>query len=331
MKALVNKILWLTIGFVCILAFPARAQQMTAGQEEKTIPVGDFSSISVSDDFEVSLVKGKQGVKVTSEKELIPYIQVYVRSKTLFISYDEKSVPKDTRKLFKRRGASDPVFRAVVSMPELGGISLSNNATLSAVENFGGNNLEINLADKAQVKTLSAHVNAATLTMKKNAQASVNIEADSKLTINTEGNAELKLGGKAQEIAVDAAGSYELTLAADCKTSAITTSGTAELSLSQKAEKISLNAGGYSKLNLSGEADVIQLQGERSASVEANAFTVKKAEANLSGSAKVNISITESLDATLVGGSALYYTGTPSIKIGKIIKSTLAPYGSTAK
>lgn len=331
MKALVNKILWLTIGFVCILAFPARAQQMTAGQEEKTIPVGDFSSISVSDDFEVSLVKGKQGVKVTSEKELIPYIQVYVRSKTLFISYDEKSVPKDTRKLFKRRGASDPVFRAVVSMPELGGITLSNNATLSAVENFSGNNLEINLADKAQVKTLSAHVNAATLTMKKNAQASVNIEADSKLTINTEGNAELKLGGKAQEIAVDAAGSSELTLAADCKTSAITTSGTAEVSLSQKAEKISLNAGGYSKLNLSGEADVILLQGERSASVEANAFTVKKAEANLSGSAKVNISITESLDATLLGGSALYYTGTPSIKIGKIIKSTLAPYGSTAK
>ena len=94
---------------------------------------------------------------------------------------------------------------------------------------------------------------------------------------------------------------------------------------------MTLNAGGFSKLNLSGEADAIDIRGERSASIEANAFVVKKADANLSGSSKVNISISESLNATLVGGSSLYYTGTPSIKIGKIIKSTLAPYGSTAK
>ena len=177
MKAFVNKVLWLTVGILCLLVLPARAQA-TAGQEEKAIPVGEFSSISVSDDFEVSLVKGKQGVKITSEKELIPYIQVYVRSKTLFISYDEKSVPKDTRKLFKGRGASDPVFRAVVSMPEIGGISLSNNATLSAAEDFKGGAFELNLADKAQVKTLSVQVSSASLTLKKNAQASMNLEVE---------------------------------------------------------------------------------------------------------------------------------------------------------
>ena len=330
MKAFVNKVLWLTVGILCLLVLPARAQA-TAGQEEKAIPVGEFSSISVSDDFEVSLVKGKQGVKITSEKELIPYIQVYVRSKTLFISYDEKSVPKDTRKLFKGRGASDPVFRAVVSMPEIGGISLSNNATLSAAEDFKGGAFELNLADKAQVKTLSVQVSSASLTLKKNAQASMNLEVENRMEINTEGNASLKLSGKAQEIAVNAAGSSEIVLAADCKTSAITTSGSANLSLSQKTGKMTLNAGGFSKLNLSGEADAIDIRGERSASIEANAFVVKKADANLSGSSKVNISISESLNATLVGGSSLYYTGTPSIKIGKIIKSTLAPYGSTAK
>ncbi len=330
MKAFFNKVMWLTLGVVCLLALPARAQT-TAGQEEKTIPVGEFSSISVSDDFEVSLVKGKQSVRITSEKELIPYIQVYVRSKTLFITYDEKSVPKDTKKLFKGRGASDPVFRAVVSMPEIGGISLSNNAILSAAEDFTGGTFDLNLADKAQVRTLSVHVSSANVVMKKNAQATVNLEVDNRLEINTEGNATLKLGGKAQEMSVNAAGSSEVILAADCKSSVITTSGSANLSLSQKTEKMALNAGGFSKLNLSGEAVSIQIHGERSASVEANAFTVEKAEANLSGSAKVNISVSESLDATLVGGSSLYYTGTPSIKIGKIIKSTLAPYGSTSK
>lgn len=330
MKAIINKVLWLTVGIVCLFVLPAQAQ-VTAGQEEKSIPVGEFSSISVSDDFEVSLVKGKHGVKITSEKELIPYIQVYVRSKSLFITYDEKSVPKDIRKLFKGRGSSDPVFRAVVSMPEIGGISLSNNATLSSIEDFSGGTFDLNLADKAQVKTLTVRVNSANLNLKKNAQVSMNVEVANRLEINTEGNASIKLSGKAQEFSVNAAGSSELTVSADCKSSTITTSGSADLSLSQKTEKMVLTVGGFSKLNLSGEADSIQIRGERSASVDANAFSVKKAEANLSGSAKVNISISESLDATLVGGSSLYYTGTPSIKIGKVIKSTLAPYGSTAK
>lgn len=330
MKAIINKVLWLTVGIVCLFVLPAQAQ-VTAGQEEKSIPVGEFSSISVSDDFEVSLVKGKHGVKITSEKELIPYIQVYVRSKSLFITYDEKSVPKDIRKLFRGRGSSDPVFRAVVSMPEIGGISLSNNATLSSIEDFSGGTFDLNLADKAQVKTLTVRVNSANLNLKKNAQVSMNVEVANRLEINTEGNASIKLSGKAQEFSVNAAGSSELTVSADCKSSTITTSGSADLSLSQKTEKMVLTVGGFSKLNLSGEADSIQIRGERSASVDANAFSVKKAEANLSGSAKVNISISESLDATLVGGSSLYYTGTPSIKIGKVIKSTLAPYGSTAK
>ena len=330
MKAIINKVLWLAVGIVCLFVLPAQAQ-VTAGQEEKSIPVGEFSSISVSDDFEVSLVKGKHGVKITSEKELIPYIQVYVRSKSLFITYDEKSVPKDIRKLFRGRGSSDPVFRAVVSMPEIGGISLSNNATLSSIEDFSGGTFDLNLADKAQVKTLTVRVNSANLNLKKNAQVSMNVEVANRLEINTEGNASIKLSGKAQEFSVNAAGSSELTVSADCKSSTITTSGSADLSLSQKTEKMVLTVGGFSKLNLSGEADSIQIRGERSASVDANAFSVKKAEANLSGSAKVNISISESLDATLVGGSSLYYTGTPSIKIGKVIKSTLAPYGSTAK
>lgn len=330
MKAIINKVLWLTVGIVCLFVLPAQAQ-VTAGQEEKSIPVGEFSSISVSDDFEVSLVKGKHGVKITSEKELIPYIQVYVRSKSLFITYDEKSVPKDIRKLFKGRGSSDPVFRAVVSMPEIGGISLSNNATLSSIEDFSGGTFDLNLADKAQVKTLTVRVNSANLNLKKNAQVSMNVEVANRLEINTEGNASIKLSGKAQEFSVNAAGSSELTVSADCKSSTVTTSGSTDLSLSQKTEKMVLTVGGFSKLNLSGEADSIQIRGERSASVDANAFSVKKAEANLSGSAKVNISISESLDATLVGGSSLYYTGTPSIRIGKVIKSTLAPYGSTAK
>ena len=47
--------------------------------------------------------------------------------------------------------------------------------------------------------------------------------------------------------------------------------------------------------------------------------------------AKASVNVSDTVDATLQGGAALYYSGTPSFKIGKIIKSTLAPKGAPAK
>ena len=317
------------ITLVCI---PARAQDYTPRIEEKTLPIGEFTSLSVADDFEVSLVKGPCGVKVSMDKQLIPYMQVYVRAKTLYITYDEKAVPKDIKKLFKGRGSSNPVFRAVVSVRDLGGVTLSNNAVLSASEEFTSTGFEMHLGDKAQVKNLSVKADQITLGMKKNAQAVLSLTASKRMDINTEGNANLKLTSEAPEFNLTASGSSDVVLSGSSDTAAITLAGSADVSVAQKTQKVVLKTGGTAKLQLTGEADSMQVQGERSALVEANGLTVKKVDAQLSGSARVNVTVTELIEATsLVGGSALYFTGTPEVKIGKIIKSTLAPYGATAR
>ena len=322
--------MWLAIFAATLLAFPAKAQ-VTTQLEEKTLPVGDFSSISVADDFEVSLVKGAYSVRVTTVKELAPYVQVYVRAKVLYITYDEKSVPKDIKKMFKGKGSPEPVFRAVVYLPELNGVTLANNVTLMSTDEFSGFNFEMNLGDKSQVKSLTVRASNVTVNMKKNAQATVTLKADNRMELNTDGNAVLKLSGQAMELAMNAAGSSEVSAIGDFRSSTLTMGNSATALVSQKSDKAVLQVSGSSNLTLTGDAEQMIVRGDKNALVEANGFTVKKVEANLSGSARVNVTVTELIDATLVGGSSLYYTGTPSIQIGKIIKSTLAPYGATAK
>ena len=51
-------------------------------------------------------------------------------------------------------------------------------------------------------------------------------------------------------------------------------------------------------------------------------------EANLSNSSNVTVTVSNLVYANLVGGSALYYSGTPEFRIEKIVKSTLAPFGT---
>ena len=326
---LTNKTLMLAVfSFALFLmAKPAVHAQYTAQLEEKTLPVGEFSQVTVSDNFEVTLVKGAYSVKVTADQPLAPYVQVYVRSKQLYISYDSKSVPKDVKNLYKGKDAPTPVFRATVFLPELNGLTLKDNATLLAAEEFAGAKVELNVADKAQIKSLTLKANKVSANLKKNAQATLNLPAD-KLEFSTEGSTLLKATVKAHDLTMTSGGSSSLSVMGDVVNLTTVSGNSSKLNWSGKTDKTILQCDNSSLVALSGEADTIRIKGERSSTVDGDAFTAQFVEANLSGSSTVNIAVTRELDATLVGGSALYYTGTPTFKIGKIVKSTLAPAGT---
>ena len=97
MKALNNKFLKAIIGmfaFALALSFSAAAQ--TSGQlEEKEIQLSEFNALNIEDDFEVTVAQGAYAIRLTVDSELAPYVEKYVKSKTLFISYDEKSVRQE--------------------------------------------------------------------------------------------------------------------------------------------------------------------------------------------------------------------------------------------
>ena len=333
MKALIDKLLILAIASVTLMqAAPVARAQFTSQLEEKTIPVGDFTGIEVADDFEVTLSSGPCVARVTVDKMLSPYVQVYVRGKVLHIDYDSKSVPKDVRKLYKGRNAPKPVFRANVSLQELSSLTLAGNATLTCGDVIDCHlTTDIDLQDRAQLKNLTLKTNALDLDMKKQAQAAVSIDALNKADVKTDGNSSLKATINAHDVVCTAAGSSEQAITATGENATFSGSGSAQSSYTFTGEKAVVILGGSADMVLSGKGDALSVRGEKTSTLEAAAFDCKEADVNLNGAVKANITVSDSLDATLTGGSTLYYTGTPAFKIAKIVKSTLAPYGSTSK
>ena len=325
MKNLFSKLLCLAV-LASAFAFPSRAQFVNH-LEETTLPVGEFTMVSANGDFEVTLSKGSYGVRLTTDKNLTPYVQVYVRSNTLYLTYDEKSVPKDIKKLYKGKNASQPVFRAVVSMPQLNGINLDDNVILSSAEAFYGSDVVITLTDKAQVRNLNVQGNSITVDMKKNTQAALTLTADKKMEVTTDDKAILKLAEKAREITLNAKGNSDNALSGEGEILNLNLSEKTTSNVSHRTKNAVLNVGGSSKLILTGTGEYLEVKGGKNAEVEAVAFPVKTMKAELDGG-KVNVAVEKEMNVTLLGGSSLFFTGSPTLIVNKIVKSTLAPAGT---
>ena len=334
MKLLNDKSLKVIIGMIAFAAAMvfapqrAAAQSLSAQLSDRDIMVSEFNAINVSDDFEVTVSRGSYGVRLTVDKDLAPYVEVYVRSKTLYVSYDEKAVPKDLRKLYRGKGGLTPVFRVMAYTPELQSVSLSDNATLTGVDEFTTGDFELTAAGKSQVKNLSVAAASAKVILRKNAVATLNLKTDRGIEVNTDNNANLKLTFTGREFVLNADGSS--TVVADGPTNSLSlmTGGSSQVSVTSETEKVDLTTEGSSRLTLTGKAKDLKIKGSRSSYVDAFAMPFETVDANLSNSSSVTVSVSKIVYANLVGGSSLYFSGTPEFRIEKIVKSTLAPYGT---
>jgi hypothetical protein len=320
------------IAFAAVLLLaPQRAagQNLSVQLTDKDIVVSEFNALNVSDDFEVTVSKGTYGVRLTVDKELAPYVEVYVRSKTLYISYDDKAVPKEIKKMYRGRGGLTPVFRVVAYTPELRSVSLADNASLTGVEEFTAPEFELTMAGKTQVRNLAVSANSARILMKKNAIATLSVKTERGIEVNTDNNANLRLTFTGKELALTSDGS-SVVVAEGGTTTALNlmTSGSSQVSVTSETGKLDLTTEGSSKLTLTGKATEMLVKGSRSSVVDAFSMPVEKVDATLSNSSSVTVSVSKQVFANLVGGSSLYYSGSPEFRIEKIVKSTLAPYGT---
>ena len=334
MKMLKDNSLKAIIGMIAfaavLLVAPQRAaaQSLSAQLTDKDIMVSEFNAVNVSDDFDVTVSRGTYGVRLTVDKELAPYVEVYVRSKVLYISYDEKAVPKELRKVYRGKGGLTPTFRVVAYTPELQAVTLSDNAILTGVEEFAASDFELTMAGKSQVRNLSIAAASARVSMKKNAIANLNLKTDRGVEVNTDNNSNLKLTFTGRELALTSDGSSVVVADGPTRSLNLSTGGSSQVSVSSDTEKVEVTAEGSSKLTLTGKAQEMEVKGSRSSVVDAFAMPLEEVEANLSNSSTVTVSVSKKVSANLVGGSALFYSGNPVCEIEKIVKSTLAPYGT---
>ena len=163
--------------------------------------------------------------------------------------------------------------------------------------------------------------------MKKNAQAALTLTADKKIEATTDDKAILKLAEKAREITLNAKGSSDNALSGEGEILNLNLSEKTTSNVNQRTKNAVLNVGGSSKLILNGAGEYLEVKGGKNAEVEAVAFPVKTMKAELDGG-KVNVAVEKELNMTLLGGSSLFFTGSPTLIVNKIVKSTLAPAGT---
>ena len=315
---------------VAVLVAPQRsaAQVLSPLVMDKDIALTEFNALNVSDDFEVTMTRGAYGAHLTVDKELAPYVEVYVRSRTLFISFDEKAVPKDLRKLYRGRSGLTATFRVIVYAPDIKTVALSDYAILTGTEEFVSTDFELSAIGKSQVKNLSVTAATAKISLKKNAAANLVLRTDRDIEISTDNNSTLDLSYDTETLTLWSGGSSVINADGPCVTMNLTTTGSSQVKISSETEVVNITAEGNSLLTLNGKAYDMKVQGARNASVDALAMPLETVDANLANNSSVLVDASKSIHVNLVGGSALYYTGNPLIEIEKIIKSTLAPYGT---
>lgn len=281
--------------------------QAQSAQKQQTFE--SFSSISVSGDFQVTLTPGSEyGATLSVDQACMPYVQCFVSSGTLIVTVGK--LPKEVKKLYK--GKNKPSYYVVITAPKLGGVSLSDNATLMGTGNFTADQFKLDLAGRSQVRHLTVEdAAAADVTMAKNTIAELNLDAD-RISVSTNGSSSLRLQFSAENLALQAHGSSTLSATGDTGTTALTADGSSKVSLSGNSEEgIAFSTSG-------------------STSVDALACKTPKADVVMTGGTVVEAA-TEALKLELSGRSSLIFDHDPSIEIVSVKTSSINHYGASTR
>lgn len=327
MKNLLNNALKAAIALV---AFAGLSVAASAQTKEVTQEFPEFTAIDVANDFDVTLSQGNAySITLTVDEALAPYLSVRVQGKTLFVSFEEKSVPKEVKKIYSGRNAPKPVFHAVVTIPVIEAVTIRDNVVLNSTTPFeGGDKFELTAVDKAQVKLLNVSARSANIVLQKDAAAVMNVNTENVLEVATEGKGNLRLTSTAGELVVNASGSSRVAVTNISNKVNVATAGSAQVSVSGPCTDAIVNAEGSSKLTLTGGGASIAVKASKNANVDAYGLEVTTASVNLAGSATLSLNASESIDVNLTGGKLLF-GGSPVFKIVKISKATVTPYGSS--
>lgn len=167
-------------------------------QDEKICPVGEFHAVVAGSTMELTLQESSQyQVKVMADKALMPYIQVYVRSRVLYVDLDEKSIPSDVRKLYKGKNAPVPVTRVLVSAPRLTKVTGTDSSIISS---YGGIVADtLSLSDKSVARDILLRVPSPRVIMDKSARGSI-IYSGEVISLELSGSAECNLSGETETL-----------------------------------------------------------------------------------------------------------------------------------
>ena len=162
--------------YTCLCCALLISTGAAAATRQYSRTLSQFSAIDISGPFSVSLVRGGDyRALLTVEEEYIDYVICNVKGSVLSLGLDERKVPSEVKKIFRGKGTPDPVFEAVVYVPELlQGLTMSGKAVLSDTEDlFDKSRTTFSLSGNCGVMPISVSTLTFSMTMQNKASADI--------------------------------------------------------------------------------------------------------------------------------------------------------------
>jgi hypothetical protein len=280
---------------------------MGAAPKQTSISLSPFSSVSIAGPLEVSFVSGSDyRVLITLEEPYMDYLVCRVEGRILVMDLDERKVPADVRRQFRAKGTPNPVFSAVVYVPEpIQSVTLSGKSLLKDTEDvFDKARVNFDLSNNAAIQNLSLSSQAVKINMinKSTAEINVSCQVFEAVTSNT---ANLRVDEDSEH------SNYSLL-------------GSSKVFSRSKSKQLDINAKGNSEMTVSGSGDSATYVLGGTSEVNASAFEVPEAKVSMSSVCLLKQSAYKTLTVNLKGGSTLLFANEPQVIVENIKSSTMS-------
>lgn len=277
-----------------------------ASPTQTSVQLAPFSSIQVSGSFSVRLVRGNEyRALLTLEEGYADYVKCDVVSGALQIALDERKVPAEVKRLYRGKGTPDPVFSAVVYVPELvKGVKLSDKAVLFESEDvFDKARIDIEMNGNSELQSM--HLSSQLL----------------RIVMHNKSKASLSFTG--QRIEVETANGASLTLDENSESSDYFLQGNSKITAISHTGAFGVRTKGNSSMKVSGSADKAMYELYGTSEVDAYALETPDAKVTMSSVCMLSQSAYENLTVSLNGGSSLYFSGEPHVTVENIKSASM--------
>ena len=284
---------------VLVTALPAlRAadyEPTAASRDSREYQLRGFDGLNIGWTYKVELnCASRYGVTVEAPDFIFPYLKVEVRNGILVL--DTKELPRDIRRKIEALSRSGEI-RAIVSMPELTTLSMSGASQLTTQDEFRHRNDHFSMR-------LSGATNVRGLSVKA-------VEA----VIECSGAAKFNITGEFDRVDLELSGAVNGTLAASPKMSQLELSGAVKLFWKGNLGKTEIQAAGAVSAEIEGAVNELKLDGSGAAKVNTAKAPSRNADIRLSGAAKCEIDVRESLNVSLSGATTCRYHASDRLRI----------------
>ena len=293
--------------YTCLCCALLISTGAAAATRQYSRTLSQFSAIDISGPFSVSLVRGGDyRALLTVEEEYIDYVICNVKGSVLSLGLDERKVPSDVKKKFRGKGTPDPVFEAVVYVPELlQGLTMSGKAVLSDTEDlFDKSRTTFSLSGNCVVMPISLSTLTFSLTMQNKASADIAVTC--------------------KESFVEAGNTSVLKYEEECDNSSYTLSGNCKVSSVCRNKLVNITTKANCSMSISGTSDRAVYTISGTSEVDASRLEVPDANVTMQSVCKLNQAAYRSLTVNLSGGSSLFFAGDPSVTIENIKSATMS-------